>query len=100
MKKLPEVRLYNPICHARPLRQKESSTGAGKADVMIVLGGYNSANTRRLAEICREINPRTHHIETAAELSADLVAGTAGVGRTAGASPPQGLITDLHRRHH
>ncbi len=93
--KFPEVRVYNTICHATILRQKESTAVAGKADVMIVLGGYNSANTRRLAEICGEINPRTHHIETAAELSADLVAGTACVGVTAGASTPQWIIDDL-----
>jgi len=57
MKKFPEVRVYNTICHATTLRQKESSTVAGKADVMIVLGGYNSANTRRLAEICGRSTP-------------------------------------------
>ena len=93
--KFPEVRVYNTICHATTLRQKESTAVAGKADVMIVLGGYNSANTRRLAQICKEINPRTHHIETAAELSPDLVAGTTCVGVTAGASTPQWIIDDL-----
>jgi 4-hydroxy-3-methylbut-2-enyl diphosphate reductase len=95
LKKFPEVRVYNTICHATILRQKESTAVAGKADVMIILGGYNSANTRRLAEICREINPRTFHIETDAELSPDLVAEAACVGVTAGASTPQWIIDDL-----
>jgi len=95
LNKFPEVRVYNTICHATILRQKESTTVAGKADVMIILGGYNSANTRRLAEICREINPRTLHIETDAELSPDLVAEAACVGVTAGASTPQWIIDDL-----
>jgi len=95
LKKFPEVRVFNTICHATILRQKESTAVAGKTDVMIILGGYNSANTRRLAEICREINPRTFHIETDAELSPDLVADAACIGVTAGASTPQWIIDGL-----
>ena len=95
LKKFPEVRVFNTICHATILRQKESTAVAGETDVMIILGGYNSANTRRLAEICRKINPRTLHIETDAELSPDLVADAACVGVTAGASTPQWIIDDL-----
>jgi 4-hydroxy-3-methylbut-2-enyl diphosphate reductase len=95
LRRFPEVRVFNTICNATILRQKESTAVAGKADVMIVLGGYNSANTRRLAEICREINPRTHHVETADELPADLVAGADCIGVTAGASTPQWIIDGL-----
>ncbi|MBI5419736.1 MAG: 4-hydroxy-3-methylbut-2-enyl diphosphate reductase [Deltaproteobacteria bacterium] len=95
LKKIPEVRVYNTICHATVLRQKESTAVASKADVMIVLGGYNSANTRRLAEICRESNPRTCHIETAAELSPDVLSGVSCVGVTAGASTPEWIIEEL-----
>ena len=98
LRKFPEVRVFNTICNATILRQKESTAVAGKADVMIVLGGYNSANTRRLAEICKEINPLTHHIETADELPAELVAGAGCVGVTAGASTPQWIIDDLVAR--
>ena len=95
LKKIPEVRVYNTICHATVLRQKESMAVARKADVMIVLGGYNSANTHRLAEICREFNPRVHHIETAAELSPDTLSGVSCVGVTAGASTPEWIIEEL-----
>jgi 4-hydroxy-3-methylbut-2-enyl diphosphate reductase len=98
LKKIQEVRVYNTICHATVLRQKESTAVARKADVMIVLGGYNSANTRRLAEICMESNPRTHHIETAAELSPDALVGVSCVGVTAGASTPEWIIEELVRR--
>ena len=94
----PEVRVYNTICNATILRQKESTSVAGRADVMIVLGGYNSANTRRLAEICRAINPRTHHVETASELAEGEVAGAECVGVTAGASTPQWIIDGLVER--
>jgi 4-hydroxy-3-methylbut-2-enyl diphosphate reductase len=92
MKRFPEVRVFNTICNATSLRQQESTRLAGEADAMFVLGGYNSANTRRLAEISREINPRTHHIETAEELTARMVEGANVVGITAGASTPQWII--------
>jgi 4-hydroxy-3-methylbut-2-enyl diphosphate reductase len=95
LKRIPEVRVYNTICHATVLRQKESMAVARKADVMIVLGGYNSANTRRLAEICRELNPRVHHIETASELSPEALSGVSCVGVTAGASTPEWIIEEL-----
>ncbi len=95
LKKIPEVRVYNTICHATVLRQKESTAVARKADVMIVLGGYNSANTRRLAEICREFNPQVHHIETASELSPESLSGVSCVGVTAGASTPEWIIEEL-----
>ncbi|MGE5698612.1 MAG: 4-hydroxy-3-methylbut-2-enyl diphosphate reductase [Deltaproteobacteria bacterium] len=98
LKRIPEVRVYNTICNATVLRQKESMAVARNADVMIVLGGYNSANTRRLAEICRELNPRVHHIETASELSPDTLSGVTCLGVTAGASTPEWIIEGLVER--
>ena len=98
LKVFPEVRVFNTICNATVLRQKESTAVAGKADVMVVLGGYNSANSCRLAEICREINPRTHHVETADELPAGFLDGVSTVGVTAGASTPQWIIEALVAR--
>ncbi|MBI5574809.1 MAG: 4-hydroxy-3-methylbut-2-enyl diphosphate reductase [Deltaproteobacteria bacterium] len=98
LKTIPEVRVYNTICHATVLRQKETMAVAREADVMVVLGGYNSANTRRLAEICSDLNPRTRHIETAAELSPEALAGVECVGVTAGASTPEWIIEELVER--
>jgi 4-hydroxy-3-methylbut-2-enyl diphosphate reductase len=98
LKKIPEVRVYNTICNATVLRQKESTAVARQADAMIVLGGYNSANTRRLAEICREHNGRVHHIETARELSPAALADVSCVGVTAGASTPAWIIDELVER--
>lgn len=98
MKRFPEVRVFNTICNATTLRQEESTGLARKADAMFILGGYNSANTRRLAEICRAINPRTYHIETDAEMTPETIRGAGIVGVTAGASTPQWIIDGLVER--
>jgi 4-hydroxy-3-methylbut-2-enyl diphosphate reductase len=98
MRRFPEVRVFNTICNATTLRQEESTGLAGKADVMFVLGGYNSANTRRLAEICSAINPRTHHIETEDEVTRAMIEGASVAGVTAGASTPQWIIDGLVER--
>jgi 4-hydroxy-3-methylbut-2-enyl diphosphate reductase len=59
---------------------------------MIVIGGFNSANTCRLAEICREIQPKTYHIETANEIDDSWFQEVEAVGVTAGASTPKWII--------
>ncbi len=98
MKKFTEVRVHNTICNATTLRQRESTALAGVVEVMIVMGGYNSANTRRLAELCREVNPKTVHLETADELPVDRVDRVQSVGVTAGASTPQWIVDALVAR--
>jgi 4-hydroxy-3-methylbut-2-enyl diphosphate reductase len=60
--------------------------------VIVVVGGHNSGNTTRLAEICLERNPRTHHVETADELDERWFEGARVVGVTAGASTPDEQI--------
>ncbi len=98
IRKFPDVRVCNTICNATTLRQRESTALAGTVEVMIVMGGYNSANTRRLADLCREINPKTIHIETADELPVDRIDRVATVGVTAGASTPQWIVDGLVAR--
>ena len=61
-------------------------------DVVVVVGGRNSANTARLAQLCRAIEPRTHHVESAAELRPEWFAGARRIGVTAGASTPDDEI--------
>ena len=65
---------------------------------MIVIGGYNSANTKRLAEVCKELQPKTYHIETANEVDPAWFAGVGKVGVTAGASTPKWLIDEVMER--
>lgn len=82
----------NTICSATRQRQKTAAQVAEQVDAMVVIGGRNSSNTTRLAEICAEHCPRTYHIESVDELRADLFAGCACVGVTAGASTPEDQI--------
>ncbi len=93
-----EIKVFNTICNATSIRQKESAELAEKVDLMIVVGGKNSANTRRLAEICRAIQPRTHHIETASELEPVWLDGVEKAGVTSGASTPDWSIEDVVNR--
>ena len=86
----PDVK--RTICSATSLRQDAASELAGQVDAMVVIGGRNSSNTTRLAEICRERCPRTFHVEDAGELESSWFAGCASVGVTAGASTPEDQI--------
>jgi 4-hydroxy-3-methylbut-2-enyl diphosphate reductase len=90
-----EIRVYHTICDATAVRQEEAKKLAGQVDCMVVIGGYNSANTKRLAEVCKELLPRTHHIEIASQLDASWFDGVEKVGITAGASTPKWLIDEV-----
>lgn len=93
-----EVKVYNTICNSTALRLKETSEMAGKVDVMIVVGGKNSANTTQLANLCRGLSVPTHHIETAGELRKGWFAKARRIGITAGASTPEWIIQEVEKR--
>ncbi|MBP6963241.1 MAG: 4-hydroxy-3-methylbut-2-enyl diphosphate reductase [Armatimonadetes bacterium] len=93
-----EVRAFNTICHATSERQTAAVEMAREVDVVIVVGGRNSANTRRLAEMCSDTGVPTHHIETAGELNESWLQGAARVGLTAGASTPDWIINEVAQR--
>jgi len=84
-----ETLVYNTICEATQQRQKAACDMAREVDCVLVVGGRNSANTRRLASLCREIQPRTFHLERAAEVEPSWMAGCRTIGVTAGASTPE-----------
>lgn len=90
-----EIRVFHTICDATAVRQEEAKELAGRVDCMIVIGGYNSANTKRLAEVCTELQPRTYHIEMAQQLNPRWFEGVGKVGVTAGASTPKWLIDEV-----
>lgn len=86
--RVAELRVCNTICSATAKRQGSAAELADGVDVIVVVGGHNSGNTKRLTEICQARNPRTHHVETAAELQGEWFTGASVVGVTAGASTP------------
>ncbi|GAB6136845.1 bifunctional 4-hydroxy-3-methylbut-2-enyl diphosphate reductase/30S ribosomal protein S1 [Halanaerobaculum tunisiense] len=96
--KVSDLKVHNTICTTTGQRQNEAARMAQKVDLMIVIGGYNSANTNRLAEICRENGVETHHIEQAGELQADWFTNNKKVGVTAGASTPDWIIKEVVSR--
>jgi 4-hydroxy-3-methylbut-2-enyl diphosphate reductase len=87
-----EVRVVNTICSDTEERQQDARALAREVDAVVVVGGKNSANTRHLAEICREIQPRTWHVETESELRSEWFEGCRVVGLSAGASTPDWLV--------
>ncbi|SHI58404.1 4-hydroxy-3-methylbut-2-enyl diphosphate reductase [Malonomonas rubra DSM 5091] len=96
--KAKELRVYNTICDATTLRQREARQIAAEVDLMLVVGGFNSANTSRLARLCKEQQPCTHHIETAAQLEQSWFVNKEKVGLTAGASTPGWIIDEVVQR--
>lgn len=86
--RVDELRVVNTICEATNERQQAAAELAARADVMVVVGGKNSGNTRRLAQICAERCAATHHIEDAAEIDPAWFTGAELIGVTAGASTP------------
>lgn len=96
--KADDVRDYNTICHATRDRQSEAIELARKVDLMVVVGGKNSANTQKLARLCAETGTPTYHIETAGEIDPGWLEGIKIVGITAGASTPNWIIEEV-RKH-
>ncbi|MBN1875636.1 MAG: 4-hydroxy-3-methylbut-2-enyl diphosphate reductase [Anaerolineae bacterium] len=92
MGKCQELRAHNTICNATAQRQAAAIEVAQQVDVMLVIGEAHSSNSRRLAEVCAQVNPRTHRIATADELDSAWFTGAEKVGITAGASTPDSSI--------
>jgi len=89
-----ELRVYETICKASQARQQEAQEIAQNVDLMVVVGGRNSANTRQLARICQDI-VTTYHIEKSEELDEQMFKGARVVGVTAGASTPDWIIEEV-----
>ncbi len=92
-----ELRVVNTLCCTTQRRQESAAELAHKVDVMLVIGGRHSANTRRLADTCSAL-VETYHIETADEIEEARVRGKRRVGITAGASTPDSSIELVERR--
>ena len=91
-----ELKVFNTICKSTSMRQQEARELAKSSDLMIVVGGKNSANTTHLAEILKDIT-ETIHIETADDLKdfKELIDKSENIGVTAGASTPENIIRSV-----
>ncbi len=89
--------VLNTICSATEKRQKEAETLAGQVDAMIVIGGKNSSNSRKLFEICREKCQNTYFIQTKDDLEDSAFQSFGYVGITAGASTPNNIIEEVQK---
>ena len=97
LEKSREIKILRTICTATDLRQEAALELAENVDIMIVVGGKNSANTSRLAQLCA-IKCKTYHIETAAELQEDWMKNVNKIGITAGASTPDWIIKEVYKQ--
>lgn len=93
-----EPQVKNTICFATRQRQEAAAALADEVDAIVVIGGRNSSNTTRLADICAAACPRTHHVEKPEELDPTWFAGCESVGVTAGASTPEDQIDAIVAR--
>ncbi len=95
--KFPHYKIYNTICDSTAKRQVEVRKLADTVDALIVVGGHNSGNTRRIAEIARQTGKPAYHIESESELNFDDLAFFRNIGITAGASTPNWVIKKVYR---
>jgi 4-hydroxy-3-methylbut-2-enyl diphosphate reductase len=89
------VRVFNTICNATFENQDAARELAQRADVMIVIGGKQSSNTKQLFSICQKYCPDSYHIESKEELEKSWFEGKKLCGVTAGASTPEWIIEEI-----
>ncbi|MBC8385903.1 MAG: 4-hydroxy-3-methylbut-2-enyl diphosphate reductase [Candidatus Cloacimonetes bacterium] len=95
--KCRELKVMNTICNATSVRQSATIKLAKESDLMIVIGGKNSSNTKMLARICSKII-ETHHIEVAEEIGKEWFNNKCDIGLTAGASTPDWIIVEVYNK--
>lgn len=95
--KTKELKVYTTICNAVSRQQRSTRELAREADLIFIIGGKNSANTKRLAQISKGFT-ETHHIEKASEIDSGWLRNKEIVGISAGASTPKWLIDAVVRK--
>ncbi|NLX70127.1 MAG: bifunctional 4-hydroxy-3-methylbut-2-enyl diphosphate reductase/30S ribosomal protein S1 [Clostridiales bacterium] len=93
--KVEQPEVFNTICGTTSIRQMEAESIAKMADVMIVIGGKNSSNTKKLYSICKTHCDKTFAVETAKDIDISLFDPGDVVGITAGASTPDWIIKEV-----
>ena len=90
-----EIKIINTLCRETMDRQTAAVKLCRQVDIMFVLGGLHSANTRKLAELCKKHNPQTYHLQNWAELDKNCLFGKTTAGVTAGASTPDNVVEEF-----
>jgi len=90
-----EIKAINTLCREAIRRQQSAVELCQKVDIMFVLGGLQSANTRKLAELCRKYNDQTYHLQNWRDFDKNNLFGKKTAGVTAGASTPQWIIAEF-----
>ena len=94
----PHYKIFETICDSTERRQDEVQRLAESVDAVVVVGGRNSGNTRRLAQIARQAGKPAYHIETEADLDLDTLGSAERIGITAGASTPHWITKRVYRK--
>lgn len=89
--------VFDTICDSTERRQEEAKRLAEMVDAVVVVGGHNSGNTQRLAEIARQADKPAYHVETEEELDVAALSSARHIGITAGASTPNWIIKKIYR---
>ncbi len=90
-----ELKVINTLCKEAIKRQESAIELCKQVDIMFVLGGLHSANTRRLADLCKKHNEATFHLQNWDELDKNVLFGKMVAGVTAGASTPNWVIEEF-----
>jgi 4-hydroxy-3-methylbut-2-enyl diphosphate reductase len=90
-----ELKVVNTLCKEAISRQESAVELCKRVDIMFVLGGLHSANTRKLAELCKKYNSQTFHLQNWNELDRLTLFGKTVAGVTAGASTPDQIIEEF-----
>ncbi len=94
--KIDNISVLSTICDATSKRQTEAMHIAQQVDGMVIVGGKDSGNTRRLVDVAASNNVPTWHVETVSELKKENFSKMCIIGLTAGASTPKSLIDNVH----
>ncbi len=94
---IDELAIKETICYATIRRQEAARELADKVELMIVIGGFDSSNTKKLVEVCRSRGVETHHVESPEQIDDKWLEGVSNIGITAGASTPDWMLDHVLR---
>jgi 4-hydroxy-3-methylbut-2-enyl diphosphate reductase len=94
----PNARIFNKICGATYVRQKAVEELAKNVDLVLVIGGKKSSNTKKLCIVSKEVNPNTYLIHSVDDIELNWFDGVKKVGITAGASTPEEIIKKIENK--